>query len=294
MRLIVVGGTSRPNDTSGVVGATAYSPTQSVCILSNNDASRMNDPTNIANIKFHSDLFGYFSIVQEIAFNITLSAHGVNNVSGGGGKKESSYSYNIPYSGTQEYAVASINYPFVPVTLAYDAISNRTMSGAMTIIVGSSTRTVNLVVTQSSVSASETYVVLDNSLPAQVISGVLYIFDQGINGQNTLSYANEAVHIDGDRVVLGNGKLDSHKRYMKIDSGGAKMFVTQSIVNRDSWQQAAPMYVEPNYNHSWAMSYSRIDIVEDGVITASTIDPSSLWNALWSGYSGRTIRLKKT
>ena len=208
----------------------------------NNDDFLANPNTfgaNVPYIKFDSLHFNYLTINQSATYNETFAAIEptttfVADTSKKGGGAGVYYPQLQQDTITREILYHGLGYVpafFVDDTTGSNALSTSTFYGS-----GGSWRTVNVVCDSTRVYIKMRYSCYTTRLPEFTVTGRAHVLKMGLTDTFQSNYYENSTYglsFSDNRVILGQGKFDSNRKYLYVDPAGYKMVVGRAYDNRN-------------------------------------------------------------
>lgn len=185
---------------------------------------------NIENVAFSSYYFNYLEIAQYVAATITFPQRNVDRVSGG--KKSSSY--DRPYSGAATYVLTNHGLPYTPAFTCYD--DERFTNSTYFLDYSSSFRVLQVVSTGSQIIVRENYFVWSNQLPQVTKTFNVQVFTANVQSGSITTPSNYGLYATDNRVIFGQGKFDSNRRYLYQDGNGFPIIINNALTNEAGYQ----------------------------------------------------------
>lgn len=198
-------------------------------IVKSNNATYLtstdNALANIDQIKFSSYFFSYLEIGSLTSTSKSFAARTADYHSGG----KKSDPYYLPYYGSTEQTLVTHNLGYVPAFSCFD--NDSVINSIVFLQYGTSFRVLQAIADSSRIYVRENYFVYQNNIPAIDRNFNVQVFTANIISGNTYTSSNYGAYITPNRVILGQGKFDSNRRYLYEDGGGFPLTVTNAITN---------------------------------------------------------------
>lgn len=180
---------------------------------------------NIENVAFSSYYFNYLEILSYATTNITFPQRNANYVSGG--KKSSSY-YQ-PYSGAATYVLTTHGLGYTPAFTCYD--DAQFVNSTYFLEYNTSFRVLQVVSTSTQIIVRENYFIWQNQLPSITKTFNVQVFTANVQSGSITTPSNYGLYASDNRVIFGQGKFDSNRRYLYQDGGGFPMIINNAMTS---------------------------------------------------------------
>lgn len=180
---------------------------------------------NMDSLLFSSYWFDYMEVNTSGSASLTFPQRNYNFSSGG---KKSSGNYN-PYSGFAEYVITTHSAGYTPAFTCYD--DNNVINSTFFLESGTSFRVLQVIGNSSQLKVLETYFVYTNTLPSLTKTFNFQVFKANVESGGTYTTSNYGLYMTDNRVIFGQGKFDSNKRYLYQDDGGYPLLCSNSMTN---------------------------------------------------------------
>lgn len=227
----------------------------------------------------------YLSIRSETPVTLTFPAI-APQYNEGSGKKSNGY-YSVQ-AGVNQYTLVNHNLGYTPAYIVFDVTNNRVVNTSTTDIYDSTT------IRQFTASSNSTSIVLyvnhvlyTSTLPERTIAFKVAVLDQGLTDSTFRNNQTEVFKISADRIILGNGKLDTNRNYVVKSTYGNALTVTPHMnINMGKPSDANPK----DTGSLW--------IYKDGNQVAAFGDTNitgdkALWWRDYEQFTGQTKFIKK-
>ena len=282
-------------------GAIPYGPDGQIAILSRgggaaivkgNTLDVLSDPiANLSQIAFSSWDFDYFAGAEELSTTISLPSRASNSSFVDGTKTSQGYAAGSIVSGTSDYFIGNHSRNQIPAFIAHIPSLQRTLSSTTIFAIGDSARFLTVVPTSNELWLCESFCISQSSLPAMSIDIKVLIFEQTISS-SYISRANIALMVLPERIILGNGKIDTKKQYFTAyfnnTSFGNMMNTKPSLVLEQTSSCSTNSYGRG------PVSSVRLSNYQNGVLAYSVQGSYGNWGTRGSAwpykaYDGNTI-----
>jgi len=279
MRLLV--GQRVPYDTTGIPNTD--SPTLinmgigGAAIIRNNDSTVLSNAftqENLEQLVFNSYNFDYLSINEVITVNNIYLPERNPLIVTTGGKRGGSF--KKPHTGIAKYLVKSLPGNYTPITFGFCITTGKALSTSTLYANGDSFRVISLNSSTTEVSISEVYYIGNTGLPALNLSFSIMICDQGIDSSQ-LNTSDKAFYADPNRVILGNGKIDSTRDYIIMNPSGFAFNIAPSI------EMSLTTDVVLFYGQRLTSAATRLRTYENGNIITSIQNAYGIWQSANGG-----------
>lgn len=180
---------------------------------------------NMDSLLFSSFWFDYMEVNSSGSTSLTFPQRNYSYSSGG---KKSSGHYN-PYSGSAQYTITTHSSGYTPAFTCYD--DNFVINSTFFLEVGDSFRVLQVVGDSSQLKVLETYFVWTTTLPSLTKTFNFQVFKANVETGGTYTSSNYGMYMTDNRVIFGQGKFDSNKRYLYQDDGGYPLLCSNAMTN---------------------------------------------------------------
>lgn len=227
----------------------------------------------------------YLSIRSETSITLTFPAIAAQ-YNAGSGKKSNGY-YSVQ-AGINQYTLVNHNLGYTPAYIVFDVTNNRVINTSTTDIYDSTTiRQFTASSNSTSITLYVNHVLYTSTLPERTITFKIAVLDQGLTDSTFRNSQPEVFKISADRIILGNGKLDTNRNYVVKSNYGNQLTVAPHLnINMGKPSDANPK----DTGSLW--------VYKDGNQIASFGDTNitgdkALWWRDYDQFTGQTKFIKK-